>query len=353
MSNRTIDRAQLREVADALESLDPSRQLELRLGRSLHAGSTANTSSAPGFGWGFAFAAVAFVIGLAVGWWVLGTAAPEAEASQRPGIAAVDKGARCVVARSTAGPTQVPARCRVSFPEHGVEVDAWEPTVLRETKTGLRIDEGLAAFSVEKVDAGDPPVTVDVAAGTVRVIGTKFVIGNDTLAGHLDLIEGSVEFLHGKSVTAVEPGRRLSWTHARDGVPARIDVVDDEQASVESPPVSREADPGQEAADTAKQPAAEPKRPNGGSVDLSAVLSDVARHRRLGEYGQALARLEGVPKRGFSTETRAVLSYERGTLLEAAGRGGAACKHWMRHRQRYRGVGAKDVDARVASTCAD
>lgn len=346
MTNRTIDERQLRGLASALEELEPSPALEHRIRRGIESGAGTRRDRS----WGVVLAVAAFAVGLAIGWWVFSNSAAEPPEPPASEVAARDVATRCVVEPSSGGTMNVPARCRISFSRFGVEVDAWERTVVHETNTGLRIDAGLAAFSVEKVAAGDPPVTVDVGAGTVKVIGTKFVIGNDARGGHLDLIEGQVEFLSGDEVIDVEPGRRLGWTHAHDGMPARIEAVGaiDSETSAASPEASEPEPPT-----SAKLKPTRPQPSRTSSFDLAAVLSDVARDRRLGEYARALERLAAVPQRGLPEETRVVLSYERGTLLEAAGRSGAACKHWKRHRTRYRDVGATDVEAHIASSCAE
>lgn len=313
----------LQQVREAFEAVQPSAGLHYRLRHSMQHGQKP-TRAGRGV---VAVGAVAFVLGAVLAWGAFGRSTPTelmeqpvaahapttATPNTEPALQGHDMA--CTVATSTDGVMQIASGCRVALPDHGIEVDAWTPTQLRSTSGGVVMHDGLAAFSVEHVVPGATPVEVDVGNGVIRVIGTRFVVRNDHGNGHVDLLEGQIEFIDAGGTRHVEPGQRLHWTAQPRALPKPADHT----APSRSPP----------------QPPTVPTR------SLATTLEAVARLRRQQAYDEALAELDAA-RGGSDRTTRAVLSYERGTLLEAAGRTEQACAHWLGHLRRFSDTGPQD-----------
>lgn len=376
MTRRPVTPQQLRQVEEAFDTLHPSRALAQRLEASLAEHGQPRRSGP----WlRAAIVAGALVLGLALGWRLGPTSSaptvsqgePEIEVPSDVASTLASMGLEVLASGCALEPAddealRVSAGCQLRLSALGVKVDAWAPTTLRRTPAGLAMGEGLAAFAVEPVPAGRRPVEIDVGPAVVRVVGTRFVITNGASLGHLDLVEGRVELVHGSDVVSVTPGRRASWT--REGLVepdpshAGADVSPTAPAAL-APDHPASPAPDHPAAPALDHPAApsqtpavgratEPDEPDA-SARLAEVLAEVARLRRQRAYDRALARLESLATDAWDRSTRAVLSYERGTLLEAAGRTQEACAHWARHRARFAGQGPTDVEARRARLACD
>jgi len=323
---------QIEQARAAFEAIDPPASLETRLRRSLQ---TPSASRSGASWWGsVALGTAALVLGVALGWWLKApsvvvetervvTAPSEQDAAPRqPSTDGTDP--TCAVATGDLGNIIVPARCRYELERFGVEIDAWERTELRTTDVGVAMASGLAAFAVDPVPSDMPPFEVDVGPARIRVIGTRFVVANDGDGGQLDLVEGVVELIRADSVESVEPGQRVSW-------------------STERPPSANEPE-----LEVEPQIGSEKENEPASTVELSETLRAVARLRRHGDYGAALDRLAALRMGGLDAGARAVVSYERGTLLEGAGRTREACEHWRRHIRRHAEHGPKDAAQRRA-----
>ena len=330
----------VKEAREAFESIEPPARLETRLRRSLREPAATTYG---GTWWGsLSVAAAALILGVALGWWLKAptevetqrvVVAPadskEDDANDGPEIVATDPG--CAVAADADGRMVVPARCRVELERFGVVIDAWEQTELRTTALGVAMPSGLAAFAVDPVPAGQPPFEVDVGAARIRVIGTRFVVANETSGGQLDLIEGVVELVHGDEVESVAAGQRVSWSETEAETETETETESENETEAETAGGRVRAE-----------------------VDLSETLRGVARLRRQGDYAAALKQLDGLRAATLDAGTWAVVSYERGTLLEAAGRTDAACEHWRKHLRRHAGRGPGDVaDRRARLGCDD
>ncbi|MCH9681673.1 MAG: FecR family protein [Deltaproteobacteria bacterium] len=357
-----MTRTQLRDLAQALDAVEPSPQL----GARLHATVADRQRPTGGFARLALAGAAVLAVGVAVGWSLRSDRVPVDTVTQAPaGLepAALPDGVKvvsgsCTVTTSDAGALSLPAGCRVALGPSAMVVDAWSPTTIRPTARGVAMQAGLAAFAVDSVPEGRAPVEVDVGGTVVRVIGTRFVIGAQADAGHLDLVEGRVELVRDGEVLDVEVGRRVSWERGRPlAVPA--DTVEPEPEPEQVAP--EQTDPEQteppaaptstRSSDTSVRPG---PTPDDASEQLTAALERVARHRRQRQYDRALAELDALSKHRWDRATGAVLSYERGTLLEASERTTAACAHWARHLRRFHGVGPADVaQRRERLACSD
>lgn len=351
--HRPVIDEQLPKMRRAFAALEPSNALGARLRASIAGRGRPQPVWSSGPVW-VALAMVVFALGTAMGWWLHPSAAGKQPSAHAQPAAIEIMSPQCDVHPAGDGTIQVPAGCRVSLPR-GVHVTAWTRTSVRPTPQGLLMRRGVAAFSVETVARGEAAVEIDVGAGLVRVLGTQFVLSNNAEGGHVDLVEGRVEFLRGSEVTSVHPGRRFSWVH--DGAP---DPSPDPAPRVEpiepAPSAGLGVRPGPPPGRASKH-SPRPKLKHGGPANtqapldasvLAATLQTVARLRRQRAFEEALAQLKAFDGRGWDRATRAVLSYERGTLLEAADQITQACAHWSAHVLQYPGVGPTDVVSRRA-----
>ncbi len=268
-----------------------------------------------------------FALGVALAWWWLPRAVPASPPSEVPPapvamtpnpsaspLATPASRDACAVTLSGAL-AEVAAPCRLRLDEIGVEVEVWADAQLARRDRTIVLLAGAASFDVRPV--GDaPPVEVDVGAGRVRVIGTRFEIQNLGPRGHLDLIHGRVEFVDGAEVHEVLPGQRFSWDR-RPAEPARAPDL--------PVPAPRPATPAQR--QKPSQPAA--------AVDLGELLDQVARLRHAGDYDDAERLLLGSMAAVRDPDTLEVLSFELGTLLELHGDDATACAHWRSHLRRF------------------
>lgn len=220
--------------------------------------------------------------------------------------------------------------CRVLAREVGVRIATVGPTVLgRPATDAFSVEHGWALFEVERQPPG-AHVRVEVAAGTIDVVGTRFAIYQDQIRGHLELTEGRIDFTDRRGrVTALVAGDRIAW-HGAELVPEA--------------PVTAVGQGPRAASTTA---AAVAVRREG--------LDDVARLRAQGEYARALALVRRLLARTHDPRVQQVLHYEAGTLLEGPlQRHDEACAHWHAHLRRYPDADDRDdVRARIDALGCD
>jgi hypothetical protein len=314
---------ELRALALALDAIEPPPSLR----RRVIEGDTAKARSRMRAPW---LPLVAFAAGVALTLW-LGRG--ESSSATSAAVATTPSAVAPAPCHDGMGPTPVAvvAPCRVELAEIGVVVDVWSTARLSVRGRSIAMPEGAASFEVEPV--GDaPPVEIDVGAGRVRVLGTRFEIQNTGALGHLDLIRGRVEF-HGVDgrVRPVTPGERLSWDRHHDAPaaegPAAIPPDLHGGPATEAPPNDR---PRPAVAES--QP-----MPTDAGPDVDAVLEEVARLRHAGEHGEAESRLRELSARVDDRRTKEVLSFEIGTLIELAGADERACEHWRAHLEGFPG----------------
>jgi hypothetical protein len=211
--------------------------------------------------------------------------------------------------------------CRLHLREPSLSIDVWGAATLTSTGHGVRVVDGVALFHVDRVAAGEPRVRIEVAAGAIEVIGTRFVVTQRGDKGHVDLLEGAIAFVDRDGAEhAVAPGQRLGWDATR---------------------VLAEAAPRPAPTPGTTRPSAKPSR---APVDVDAALERVAGLRRAGRYDDAIAELVRVRRSVDDPAVAEVLSFEEGTLRTRADRPDEVCAYWRGHLARF---GAGDHAASI------
>ena len=220
--------------------------------------------------------------------------------------------------------------CRLRLRAPSLSIDVWGAATLVSADRGVRVVDGVALFLVDRVAQGQPRVRVEVAAGAIEVIGTRFVVTQRGDGGHVDLLEGAIAFVDRDGAEhRVAPGQRLGWDATR--------VLAEAAALPASTPA---ATPGP------TRPAAKPTR---APVDVDAALERVAGLRRAGRYDDAIAELVRVRRSVDDPAVAEVLSFEEGTLRTRADRPDEVCAYWRGHLARF---GAGDHAASIGEHMA-
>lgn len=210
--------------------------------------------------------------------------------------------------------------CRLRLREPELELEVWRAAELEPAPQGVRLRSGTALFHVASIAPGAPRVRVEVAAGAIEVIGTRFAVTESTQGGHVDLLEGAIAFVdHAGTTHAIAAGQRLAWEGTQ--------VV----AAAIAPTTV----------------AAAPRRAGSRSpaLALDEALERVAALRRSGRYRDAIEVLVAVRRSVDDDATAAaVLSYEEGTLRARVDRPDAVCAYWRGHLARF---GAGDHAASI------
>jgi transmembrane sensor len=294
------------------------------------------------------FAAGAALVMIVVGSGVQREVPVVEEAASTPrtiGVWAVE-GADCREAME-GGDTVLRGDCRLV--SESMSIETWNETRLHDAPGGVRVLQGAALFSVEKVAAEGSPVRVEVSHGAIEVLGTRFTVEQGLDGGHVDLFEGRIRFVGEGEVTEVQPGQRLGWgTQARE--PERVAAVggveggsedrSDESVAPEEPPAS--------AVQRRVAPATRP-------ADAAKIIARVNALRASGRYGAAADLLRRALRRPWDRRTAEVLSYELGRILERQLHDeAAACTHWRQHEDRFGGGRYADAVARgMQRTCGE
>jgi ferric-dicitrate binding protein FerR (iron transport regulator) len=215
--------------------------------------------------------------------------------------------------------------CRLELRAPALAMDVWEATRIARTDDGVRVLEGELLFAVEKVAAGAPRVRVEVAAGAIEVLGTRFAVVQHGDEGHVDLLEGAIAFVDLQGSThAVEPGQRLKWS---------------QRAVVVAPRAAVRGKPSATAT----------------SDKLDTTLEQVAALRRASRWGDAIALLHRARRELKDGAAAEILSYEEGTLRAHQDDAPAMCAYWRGHVARF-GAGVHAPNARtqlVRAGCGD
>jgi hypothetical protein len=219
--------------------------------------------------------------------------------------------------------TLLPLGCSVALSSPAMAIAAHTPVRIARTDRGVRVLEGDAFFAVETVEPGAPTVQVEVEGGTIEVLGTRFVVHQAGAEGHVDLLEGAIEFTAGDGTRrAVDPGRRLHWAGGA--------IVDDGAPVEAMEPDTAGEHPGPRIAPVGEGDAAEEPE-----VALDAVLDQVATLRRRGDYREAATLLRDTRASIRDAAASEILSYEEGTLREHYQAQEAACAFWRGHMRRF------------------
>lgn len=251
--------------------------------------------------------------------WIVSRPAPVAPAVRRAGFSW--EGDACS-ATERAGGLSLDGVCRVSVEALGVSISSRHRVEMRRSERGVRLADGRFEFDVEH--RSDRPVEVWVSAGVIEVIGTRFIVEQGRGRGHVDLLEGRIQFRDARGeVTRVEPGSRFVWIDA-PAEPARPEPP--------SPPPPIEVEPAQ------------PRVLS--SADATEIIQRVQALRGERRYREAVELLRRARGRRWDRRTAEVLSFEEGNLIEHLEQD-RACVHWRRHRARFRGGAYRDAVARA------
>jgi hypothetical protein len=201
--------------------------------------------------------------------------------------------------------------CRMTLATPALAMETWSSTRIARARDGVRVLAGEIQFAVEPVAPGDPRVRVEVDAGAIEVIGTRFAIVQDDTRGHVDLLEGAIRFVDREGGEhAVVAGRRLQWSDGHLVVPSA----------------------------PAAPSGARPTTPASAALDLDGTLDSVAALRRAGRHREAVDVLHRARRQLGDGAGAEILSFEEGTLREhlAGGTGsGTMCAFWRGHLARF------------------
>ncbi|MEE9385648.1 MAG: FecR domain-containing protein [Nannocystaceae bacterium] len=284
--------------------------------------------------------------------------AAAAEGAEGAAYALREVGGRCRIERE-GDVLGVTRDCYLRMDTLGVDVRVMRSGSLVESEQGLRVRDGWMMFEVEEVQKGALPVVVQVPAGAIAVLGTQFSVFADASRGHVDLIEGSIQFTDGLGqVTLIEPGERVTWRSSDAGAtwitsvdraldPTKVVSRDLEATAVESRAATRQPSVGASANAQRRRPssgqassgatngARKRQETQGYPAWLAEALVDVQRLRAVRRYREALRVLERTRRKVRDAKVAEVLAYEAGTLLESLGDTKAACEHWHAHTRDY------------------
>lgn len=200
---------------------------------------------------------------------------------------------------------RVDAGCRMTLDAPALAVEAWGPARIVRARDGLRLLDGRIELAVEHVRAGEPRVRVEVDAGAIEVLGTRFSVVQDGTDGHVDLLDGAIVFVDREGTEhAVRPGQRLTWASGHVVVPAPT-----------------------------RGP--KPSTARASSLDLDATLDEVAALRRAGRYREAIGVLRDARREHGDGRGAEILSFEEGTLREHDDDAAAMCAFWRGHLGRF------------------
>ncbi|MEM9461972.1 MAG: FecR domain-containing protein [Myxococcota bacterium] len=246
--------------------------------------------------------------------------------------------------------------CRVQTSEPGLTIESRKTTRLRAVEHGVELRHGIALFEVEPVTEG-APWRVEVPGGAIEVMGTRFSVVVNGDHGHVDLLEGAIQFVgHDGRVHRVQPGERFRFS-ATTTVAAADDpaagaassrVSDNEAAPTDS---TAEADEGAplaagELLAALGRPDREGKaRGSRGrhararnAEALTRLVSEITELRAQRQYQAAVSLLRGALSKRWDRHTREVLSYELGTVLSTQlPNRDDACAHWAEHTRQFSG----------------
>jgi hypothetical protein len=234
--------------------------------------------------------------------------------------------------------------CEVKLHSPPVAVHTIAGTRLRIDRRRAVLEQGGALFDVSPVPGAR--FEVELQAGTIVVVGTRFRVVVEESGGHIELYEGVIDFIPtaGDRVR-LRAGQRYDFTMgAPDILAAHPNVTEEPEVSDESevpeksevPEVSEVSETGRAKAAPRRSVAAPPEhRPALRSA--SDLVDEVAALRARGEYEAAARRLEAaLATPGWDARAAEVLSFELGTIstrhLSDPRR---ACRHWNAHLERF------------------
>jgi transmembrane sensor len=149
-------------------------------------------------------------------------------------------------------------------------------------------------------------------------MGTRFTVSQTPAGGSVELHQGAIRFVDGKSVVVLRPGDRLVWPLPPSGRPAEA-----RGAAIAPAP----------APTSAPLPPVPPRR-----ASITELIGEVEARRDRGDFrgaAQLLARVLGERSR-LAPDTRERLSFELGSILsDQLGWPARACAHWAEHDARF------------------
>lgn len=242
--------------------------------------------------------------------------------------------------------------------------------VVEDHDSRVRLALGTARFSVHKVAAGQPPITIALPDASIEVLGTEFTVEVLQRSSRVHLHSGRVRFLRqgrgpnpDSGAVDMVPGQLLTFENhtgktelvtldasaasdpnrlhdAVDAKPVLAPMVADPSpvSAPSSAPgatsdLHQPSDRHQPSANDSKQAAKATVRssaasPTPATTAQPSVLDEALRLRAAGRYDEALAALDDVSPQG--TRAREVVDYERAALTEHTSPT-RACARYRRH----------------------
>lgn len=237
--------------------------------------------------------------------------------------------------------------CRVQTSEPGLTIESRKTTRLRAVEHGVELRHGIALFEVEPVTDG-APWRVEVPGGAIEVVGTRFSVVVHGDHGHVDLLEGAIQFVgRDGQVHRVQPGERFRFSAATT-VAAADGPSADEPAAPISPLAGDEGAPlaaGELLAALGRPDREGKARGSRGrhararnAEELTRLVAQITELRSQRQYRAAVSLLRDALSKRWDGHTREVLSYELGTILSTQlPNRDDACAHWAEHTRHFPG----------------
>jgi hypothetical protein len=358
----------LREADSHLRNTPVPHSVDMRMRERLAEGSRDKRRFSPWVpGLSFAAGALAVTVGVLVGQ----PRAPEVLPAPSAPVAAAPAAARTLAApaaeplmlagfavhtpRCDATPAgdglQLAGSCTAQLEDARITVETTRSARLSRTDDGVALVDGRARFSVGKRAATDAPAVVHVGDSRIEILGTEFVVERTGESASVHLEEGRIRLVTPTGTRELLPGDAASFVTVTAKAPAPSATATRKPVA----PAAAAPAPPQPVATPAASPAAralETMDPVD-SAELSVVLRDVAALRGAGRYADAVAHLDTLLSRPLPSRTAEVLSFERTTLLERAGRTSAEiCDAARAHSARFAdGTTAARTERIAARAC--
>jgi hypothetical protein len=211
--------------------------------------------------------------------------------------------------------------------EAAIEVDSDRVTLAPDSRLvreerGLRLSNGRAQFQVTKRQGGAPAFRLEVSGGTIRVLGTRFVVNESGSSGSVAVSQGRIEFTrHSGERREVGAGESLNWsaTAPIDAGPADAAPEEVADASPTKP------------SDGQKPTQADPPMTEKQLIDRLLLLRNQRRYRE----AAALLR-SSVGRKDLSAGVRERFAFEHAVIVaDRLGKQKRACKLWRRFLRAY------------------
>jgi len=213
----------------------------------------------------------------------------------------------------------------------GVDVTVSSRTRLQRESAGIRVMAGTATFSVQ-TRPRDLPMRVLVSSGTIEVIGTRFIVRQESASGSVLLEIGVVQFISDTGRTTIlRAGDTLRWS----GKGINVESKDGVGASAVPPelgisPPELEAQSGRKPLPIARKMRVQ------NAVSDTALFAEIETLRIRHEYEPLAKKLGQALEKKVDEPLRESLSVELVDLLiRHGGKEAGACDRIAQHLQSY------------------